>query len=475
MKKISLILTLLAATSLAACGVSTDDSDADKEEGKTYPISFETEGGSEDEQTALLEAVNKTICTKNANATILPKKSPTFSEDSGDYIKVTTKQGVTINKKSYTVELEWAPDTSSKFYKSTEKSDDQHDIIYLQYYGYGAEGGTFTWDLKSATCGDASSAGDKIVTYKGKVENEKYKHDNVSIADIISITDEPKTVVDNSGDSPVTYEYPSTFDIVDYEFHENEKYSPYFITNNPGSDSEYYYVNVPGKVVYLAPDGNWGLIANGDDFLEIYAGSGTPLTTKNYPNFAKEYVVISGNVSQYCGNIQLGFITQVNEATEAQKATITEPSTTYKAIDSAMFDEMGSTAPQKQAIVGLQNSLATFTGTYVAGSLKNSSGESISASSMIRGKARYSFKLEDTDGNVLTVAYDYHVNPTDADDTGVLSALKSALGSGKAMTIKGTMRYNGRDEGASPFILDETNPGVWNIVPFLAEHISVNN
>lgn len=486
MKKLTLILTtLLASTALAACGggEEEDTTGGGGEEEQTYKINPKIEGGSEDEQTAVLKAVNKQICFKNGTTNILSKNTPDFEEDNGDYIKVTTKQSIVQNKKTYVVELNWKPDTTSEYYKTTEKSDNEHDLIYFAYKGYDHkdETGTFNWTLESAECGEAHTSEAPIISYKGRIINAKIKHEYKTISFIQEVDDNEKTVTTDKN----TYYYPSTFTLVDYEYKASEKnYSPYFKYNQPeGTEKNYFYVNVPGQVVYLAPDGNWGLIADGKDFLEIYAGSGTALTTTNFPYLkVGSKVVISGNVSQYCGNIQLGFITQVNEATVEQAAGIATPDMTYSPLGNSFFEEvsvLGAGMPQKQAISGLMNSLATFTGTFVPGTLKNSGGVSVNPDAMQIGKTRYTFQLQDSDDNKLVVAYDYHVNPGEGlDDTGVLSAIKAALKSGNPITVKGCMRYNGRSKGSeggvesSPFVLDATNPGVWNIVPFLAEHIS---
>ena len=312
MKKISLLLaSLLTIGALTACG------DEKKDDDKKYPIMVNIVGGTADEQEALLKGINTIVCQiSGKNAT--PTGTAKLSEDNGDYVKVTTVQKATINSKSYTVNIDWACQEDSPYFSQWLDSDAQHKLIEIKYQGYGKPEGDFSWWMKKITCGGAV-ADNANVKYNAKVYGEKYKHEDKTIEFINSVTEEPKTVV--AGEE--TYYFPSTFDLVDYEYHEGKKYSPYFITNNPDAEeAQYFYVNVACRVLYLAPDGNWGLVHDGSNFLEIYAGAGTKLTKANWPNLAKEYVVISGNISQYCGNIQLGFITQIKEATDAQKATI---------------------------------------------------------------------------------------------------------------------------------------------------------
>lgn len=456
MKKISLLLaSLLTVGALTACGDDKKDDGGDK---KKYPIMVDIVGGTADEQEALLKGINTIVCQiSGKNAT--PVGVAKLSEDNGDIVKVTTAQKANVNSKSYTVNIDWACPEDSPYFSQWLDSDAQHKLIEIKYQGYGKEVGDFSWWMKKITCGDAVAANPNV-KYNAKVYGEQYKHDNVDIEFINKVTETPKTVV--AGED--SYYFPSTFDLVDYEYHAGEKYSPYFITNNPDAEeAQYFYVNVACKVLYLAPDGNWGLVHDGSNFLEIYAGAGTKLTTVNFPNLAKEYVVISGNISQYCGNIQLGFITQIKEATAEQKAAIDDTVGEYIKVDSDFIrdnfiDENLETA-QVQAIDGMSNAMATVTGTLVANTIKQ--GNEVVTASALKD-ARFTFELQVGDYRQL-IAYDYHTN-----DGSFFNALKSALIKGGEMTIDGTLRYAGND--TNPFIL-QGNPGVWSIVPFLSEHI----
>ena len=270
------------------------------------------------------------------------------------------------------------------------------------------------------------------------------------------------------------HKYASTFDIVDYEYHDGKTYSPYFLTNNPeATEKQYLYLNIPGKVIYTAPDGNWGLLADGKNVLEFYAGSGTAFNEKNWPNLANKYVKISGNMGQYCGNVQLGFVTRITALKDAEKATLAEPEPlAYRTIDETLLKSLqieGYTCA-KQAVKFsdgscLSNGLGQVTGTLVPGSLKNSSAEECEASALVSTK-RFTFELQ-VGSEKLQVAYDYH---TDKDGThNLFKTLQAKVAAGGQMTLKGTMRYSGND--SAPFIT-EGNNGVWSIVPFLAEHVA---
>ena len=355
--------------------------------------------------------------------------------------------------------------------------DATHKIIELSYKGYGVADGTFSWVLKAAECGGAKSKAGAKIDYSAVTRNQIYKYDDVKINAAYAIHDEQRIVTAGSE----TYTYPSTFDIVDYEYHEGKKYSPYFITNNseednpnPDATKRYLYYNMVGKVIYLAPDGNFGLMADGKNVMELYQGSGEgiPLKEENFPNLAGGYVRVSGNMGQYCGNVQLSFITKI---VSAQASEITaEPDLSYPALAEADLAALKVTGQgQKQAVLMsdgscLSNSLRSVTGTLVAGSIKMKNGDNMETTApadLVSGK-RITFDLKVGD-ETITVAYDYHTDKTGS--VGLFNAMKAKLTAGGSITVKGTMRYSGNDE--NPFVL-KNNPGVWNIVPFLAGHVA---
>ena len=475
MKKNNLIVVVLAATMCAGCSVQDlmfwkKKAPVDEQvPAGTYELQPEVKGGSLEQKKAIYETINnKPICNQNGKSTaeIFPENQPTLSEDDGDGLKLTTKQVIGEN----TVALTWDIDKTQTYFGDILKSDDAHDIVEIAYQGHGQPDGTFTWKLGRLECGEAVCE-DANIVYTAKTKNEEYKHDNVRIADIYKITNEEKIVKNESNE--VINKWPSTFDIIDYDYDSTKTYSPYFRTNNPDAkEKQYLYYNVPGKVIYKAPDGNWALLADGKNVLEFYAGSGTALNDKNWPNLAAEYVKLSGNMGQYCGNVQLGFITKVLALKDSEKAALAEPAD-YRNLTEAFLSYLnvdGYTA-QRQAVEFedggcLSNSLAKVTGTLVANSIKDKNGDAVTNIDAMSSGARYTFDLK-VGNETLTVAYDYHTDKEGK--VGLFNAMKTALKAGGQMTIKGTMRYSGNNSG--PFI-SEGNNGVWNIVPFLTEHIA---
>ena len=437
-----------------------------KTEGTVWTIKVNPTGGTAQEQEAIRAACNHSIALKSPSSTIVPTSTPLLEEDKGDFIKLEKSKVERVEKTPYTVSLEWEVDETQSYFKSFVSNEGNTNMLYINYKGWEhkSETGEIKFRLKKATCGGATLSYPEALQYKCNIQNQQKYVDNLTIAQINKVNGS-KTVT--AGTS--TYTFESTFDMVDYEFHTGEKYSPYFKIHENNADVEgaYYYCNVPGKVIYTAPDGNWALIADGNQILEVYAGSGTPLTATNFPYLqVGKYVVVTGNLAQYCGNIQLGFVTSITELTD--HSAIAEPAgTTFATMTEQKISGLKSTVDSqydKSAIDGFSNSLGQVTGTVVANSLKDKDGNSVSSASSLANN-RFTFDVQ-VGSQTLKVAYDYH---TDKDGSvGLFNALKSKLStSGTTITVKGTMRYSGNN--SSPFLEPK---GVWTIVPYLPSQVA---
>lgn len=457
MKKGKLLLgIILPMVAMSATGCGFLKNLFNKEDsGKKYAYNFDIKGGTKQEKEALLAAANGILATAVGDSTVnlKPGVKETLKEDEGTIVVLPyEKQGKAEDKSKHTVTFTWKVGNSAYCGDLIDMSAEKSKKLQINYKGWTAankngpdESDNVKFEIEKIVCGGATASSPNM-KYELNVQNAMYHHVDISIAEINKVTDGLST--HNEKD------YPSTFDMVDYD-----QQSPYFIKDplNEGTEKDYYYVNVKGKIIYYAPDGNWALLADGDQVIELYAGSALNLTPSGYPYMAQNdgWVVVSGNLSQYCGNIQIGFITQISPLTDHTGCT--EPTMDYKDLDLSKFEipaSYGYTC-QKQAIDGFSNSLAKITGTVVQcpSSFSN---------------ARFTFTVQTAGGKSLVCAYDYH---TDREGSlGLYNKLKG-LANGKTVTIKGTMRYAGND--SSPFILSG-NSGVWNLVPFLTEHVTIS-
>lgn len=444
-----------------------------KEEGDTkkkYDINPEIVGGTEAERTAIIEAVNKKpICQQfgKSSVTVFPDSEVKLEEHKYQHIKLTTKQKMGTDLFVY---FTWSVNEEQEYFQKIHHlPDGAHDLLEIKYKGYGAADGSITWSLTKMVCGDAVS--ETKIDYSATVKNETYIHDEMTLAQLYAVTPGPSTwTVDG-----LDYTYPATFDIIDYSTNSRNQgaYSPFFRPNNPDAkeDNDYHYVSVCGKVIYTSPDGNWGLLADGKNVLEFYSGSGTGFVLDNWPCLADQYVRIQGNLALYKGNIQLGYVTKIATLTAEEKALIAEPEPlAYRDMSESVLAALkvpGYTNELHAATYEdgcLMNSLGEVSGTLVADSLKV--GDNAASADELKNAERCTFVLKVGDGQ-LTVAYDYH---TDRDGKhGVIAALKTVLKGTGTITIKGTMRYSS-DQGIKA---GSDNKGVWNIVPFWADQISI--
>ena len=464
MKKRFIVLPLLAALALTGCdlfGKKDSGGDGDgKQPASEWDIDPEFLSGTEEEKNAILRAVNDmSPCVNRVGTDVFPDRSFTLSEDDGDYIKLTTVQKVGSLDVNYTWNV-----PSQTAVEAFSDSDESHKIIEVSYPGFGNPERELKWSLDKITCGSAVTG--KAAEWKAKVVAESHPHESMKIEQINSVIDGVYTSSVNHKKTP------SRFTLVNYDDEE----SNYFIPNADDPNPDYRYVRVKGKVIYYAPDGNWLLLADGDQVVEVYAGKAYNLKPAEFPAISKEYVEVFGNLSQYKGNIQIGFVTKIVALKDSEKSAIDEPSGTFRNIDSSFISSnfeldtaefpVADYPGQKIAIDGFSNSLGQVTGEIDTSSILDGDGKAIAASKLNQG-ARFTFDVSLTGGKKMTVAYDYH---TDKENKlGLFTALKNKLTAGGNITVKGTMRYNGNDE--SPFDA-YGNKGVWNVVPFVAAHVA---
>lgn len=237
--------------------------------------------------------------------------------DENPYIALNTKKG------AFT--LTYDVDETNPLIKSVTQVNENVKWIEFNFPKKGEEQTTFSFNLtkvemvRSGTT-YSTKEGEKI-PYNFTVIPETYLYEDLTINDITKLNDQ------NS----------EQYAILDYS---NAK-SPYYPTNNPDAadDKQYLYCHVKGEIIYLAPDGNWGLIQDGDDVLEIYAGASTRPFTKAYWNGLEvgKKVRVTGNLSQYKGNMQLGFVTGIDILTDAEASSLTPATKNYAQITASQI------------------------------------------------------------------------------------------------------------------------------------------
>lgn len=196
--------------------------------------------------------------------------------DDNDSLSLTTKQITKIDGNSYTVELEWSwAEEYNEIISVTDLEDDEtHKKMSFVYPGESETSNSEASFKVSAKCG--SQTGER--TFNVLLVKSSIIYDDVKIADLYK---------PNSDNTNFNIVNPATG----------------YIKSNHGQ--KYYYISVIGKVIYVAADQNWALIADGKDVLQLYrvdAASDKDLVKVG------NYIRVYGSMSNGYGNLQLAYI-----------------------------------------------------------------------------------------------------------------------------------------------------------------------
>lgn len=454
MKKKLLVLPALAAVcaSLTGCDFIDKIFNKNKEDDKPvveddWDVVPEFSSGTDAEKNAVLDAINnKSVCVNTAGSDLFPGNGNiTFYGDDEDYVMISKK----VIVDSYTVNITWSIDETQATFDKKVSVDDYHDIIYIKYPEIGAAAGTFKWSISKIECGSAVSTKANS-DYSAKIVAPTIYYRPMTFEQIYANHSEDKTV-EVGGKS---YTYHSWNENINYEaINKSNQYSPWWITGlADDAENNYIYAEIKGKVIFLSPDGNWGLLANGDKVVEIYSGSELNLKESSFPELANKYVAIKCEVTHYYGNIQCSYIKSIR-AIEASE--VTEPDMQYQNLTETVLKSIEiKTGEYKQfSAEVIQNDLVSVTGTVVANS-KAVSGN------------RFTFDVA-VGACKVTIAYDYHA---DGSDKAVSNALNAAYSKGGQVTIKGTYRFN---HGAEKTIVKTDGAGgQLTIAPYQASQIA---
>ena len=498
MKKTLFILPLLAGLALTTgCDLFKKKTDDD-----AWIVVPEIEGGTAAEKQAILEAVNNlSVCVRKGGTDLFPTaKNINLSGTEQDYIRVLNK----VNSGGKTVELTWDFKTSQSTFDAKVKVDDNADLVYIKYPAAGAADQTFEWSLTKIVCGSAVSTKTNS-DYTATVKAPMYDFVPMTIAQINAVTEnaEPQSfTVDGK-----TYTYASTSDIINYEAkNSSNKYSPWWKTGRAAdAEDNYIFTTVRGKIIYLSDDGNWGLLADGDNVIEIYSGSELDLNSTAYPEINSDYVEVKGEVSHYYGNFQMSFIKSIRK----YEGSVTAPTMSYPTLtgeklaaaqcevkythntkaysesteyyektgedtyvaatptaEQVNADKTAAAADQKYFLKSV--TYRQFTKQFAQNSLATVTGKVLTNPSSTTKGARFTFDIQ-VGTEKMEVAYDYHV---DKNSGSVENALRAVAKKGDTITIKGTLRFShGQDKTLIPVTNQKGTGGQWSIVPFLAAHM----
>lgn len=213
-----------------------------------------------------------------------------------------------------------------------------------------------------------------------------------------------------------------------------------------------------GEVVYVAPDGNWALMADGDYYMHLYAGSALNLDTNHYPDLVVGKTIrVWGELTTYAGNTQLGFIFDIYGA-DASK--VARPSAA-KAFTGADID--GRHYWQDY----LMNKLVTLTVSDFSNPRNHSNMKETAYKNFDEAKASKTLYVDcKVDGVSATIGYGYHV---DGGDHALFNALIAKFKAGAAFTLTGTLHFYGTTDEKG--FMGNESVTRWLIMPFEASHV----
>ena len=366
---------------------------------------------------ALDKAVQMSVLADTNGTPFDTSVAPTLTGDDYLALKATTKQIVSVSKAKYTVDFEWSWDSKYNAYLNLYDlpKDETHQKIAIDYPEKGSENVELEIKAK-AKCGSQS----RDLLFKATITATTLTFDEMSIAELYAVNSTKDNFAFIGSDGKI-------------------------VSNH---DNQYYQIAVSGKVIYKAPDSNWGLLADGDKVVQLYQlGKCADDDIVEVGAYIKAYA----SIAQYYGNIQLSYVKKVRLLEDHSK--IAEPK------DIVVTDDIGEspiTATSKYSwFSGLGNAITTVTGTLD------------SDVSGFKPTARFTFNIKLANGKLLEVAHDYHTASNgsaeaDAVKDAFVSVLGSAVKGTTKLTIHGTVRYSGDGVAAG---------GKWTIVPFLATDI----
>lgn len=379
-------------------------------------------GNAEGEAKALSKVLDGGIASTTSSGSPLlaqegdNKNENSLSGDDNESLSVTVKQVTKVNNVSYTVELEWtwADDYKEIISLSDLEGDEYHKKMSFVYPDQSATANSSATFKVTGKCG--SSTDER--TFNVILVKPSNVYDDVTIASLYEANS------DNTN-----------FNIVDT--------STGYIKGN--YNQKYYYISVSGKVIYVAADQNWALIADGKDVLQLYrvdASSDKDLVKVG------NYIKVWGNMSNGYGNLQLAFVTKVEILEDHSKIA--------DFVEQEIPNGLNTKGDEgfRSFFSGISNAVATFTGTA-------------NSTITFTGKARATLKLnlDGAEGNYITIAYDYHVGTPDKsslNETGTAyKKVFDQVKKGTKLTIRGTMRWSS-DSGTNEI----SAKGHWTITPF---------
>ena len=234
-----------------------------------------------------------------------------------------------------------------------------------------------------------------------------------------------------------------------------------------------YWIETKGILTYVAQDGNWGILQNGDKAVQVYRLDEYTGWASIRDSVMNVPIVIQAEISSGFGNIQLSYVQKIAKI-EGTDSDI-KPITPAEAYDEAMIKDTN------WATNTIFNKVVAKTEVKFNGKInkvKNSSGSDTVLTDMMSNRSACNSKTERYEFEVLLgttpliVATDYHAcKDSDAFVTACDQILKSAA-IGSTIAIGGSIRWMNSRDVVKKNDYSIRTAGEWTIIPFSADQVS---
>ena len=383
-------------------------------------LSLTSCGGTKDEKEAIEKTFKGTVATESKNGSpLVTSAAAELIGEENVYLSLTKTQKKKVSSGAVKeVKIEWQYDSKyDSLVKGVDKLDDEHDRVKFNYKTRKTDGSGNVLDsfdvdefviTATATCGGAKDTR----TFKANVQHNRAVYDEITLEQFYE-----KKSTAGTEDPVGGAEYV-------YKFQDPE--SGYIVGNH---GQKYNFIKVSGKLEYIAPDYNWGLLSDGEKMLELYRLDAS--TDKDVLEVGKYYDIYA-EVGTYKGNVQASFCHYIEEMSDHSSIAA---AVDYGELPAKMNDS--SDSHFVSFCDGVNNRVGYLTNVSLVADMPS-----------INVEGRFTFLVE-KDGEQFTIAHDYHVAKNSSDVGAEIARVLTGLHAGDRLNLKGTIRYV-NDNGVQP-------------------------
>ena len=247
------------------------------------------------------------------------------------------------------------------------------------------------------------------------------------------------------------------------------------------ADEDFYNVETQGKLVYATEDGNWGVLQDGDKFIQIYQLSMAPIWDIIKDKLIGNNIWLKASVSPAYGNIQMSYVKSMLPIKSGDTAHPVISGGEKNLTEADLSNLNWWTNP-------IFNAIGSVSGATVADGkiyeIKNASGGSSTTETEVTDKSKIKSESSRYEFNIkigsLTMRYatDYHAccgydgKGASTEFSAQMNEWLKGLTTGASIKVQGTVRWLNTRSVVSGNDYTIRTSGAWTITPFLSSHIA---